>query len=131
MKVLRMTAAMAVMTALAGLAPGSAEAQEPVPPVQEERIEVTDELLERFVAVYPAVVDVARTAQSELGTAETAEEAQAIQADAQARVAEVLSEGEITPVEYEAVVVRLNDDPDLMAKFERMLEEEEQEMGGV
>lgn len=126
------TAAAVMVAAGMGIAvPGAAVAQEPaVPPQAEEQVEVTQELLERFVAVYPAVVNVAVAAQNEMATAETAEEAQSIQADAQTRVAELLMEGEITPVEYEAVVMELNDDPALMAEFERLLEEERDEEGG-
>lgn len=126
----RILSTLALVVAAMVAAPMAAEAQEPAPPVQEAQIEVTEELLERFVAVYPAVVNVAQTAQNQLATAETAEEAQTIQADAQTRVAELLDEGEVTPEEYEAVVVQLNDDPALMAEFEQMLEAERNDGGG-
>lgn len=131
MRVSQTAAAVMVAAGMGMAVPGAAVAQEPAVPLQaEEQVEVTQELLERFVAVYPAVVNVAVAAQNEMATAETAEEAQSIQADAQTRVAELLMEGEITPVEYEAVVMELNDDPALMAEFERMLEEEQDEEGG-
>lgn len=123
MKLTRMMAVVAFAMAASLGVPAAADAQDPAPPVQERQIEVTDELLGRFVAVYPAVVNVAQAAQNQLATAENAEAAQKIQADAQMRVGEILEEGEITPLEYEAVVTRLNDDPELMAKFEEMLEE--------
>lgn len=128
-KWMRMLMMLVVVGAAGAVLPGSVDGQEPIPPVEQEGIEVTDELLERFVAVYPAVVSVAQAAQNQMARAETAESAQQIQADAQMRVAELLNEGEITPVEYEAVVVELNEDPELMAKFEEMLEEQEEGSG--
>lgn len=130
MKTTRILTMLAFAAVASVAVPIAADAQDPVPPVQEEPIEVTDELLERFVGVYPAVVSVAQAAQAELAAVETAEEAQAIQADAQERVVDILEEGEVTPAEYEAVVARLNDDPVLMAQFEEMLEQEREGGGG-
>ncbi|HUP21283.1 MAG TPA: DUF4168 domain-containing protein [Gemmatimonadota bacterium] len=129
MKFVRTMMAVAV-AGMAGLAvPDAATAQQPVVPEEQETIEVTDELLERFVAVYPVVVGVAQAAQTELATAETPEDAQAIQAEAQERVAELLDEGDLTAPEYEAVVSTLNSDPEMLAKFEEMLEEQEDGSG--
>lgn len=128
MKFARVLTAIAAAGMLAVAMPTDSAAQEPVPQEQEV-IEVTDELLDRFVAVYPAVVEVAQAAQVELATAETAEEAQAIQADAQTRVTTVLEEGEMSVLEYEAVVTRLNEDPELMAEIQERLEEEQPEDG--
>lgn len=128
MKLTRVLTAIAAAGMLAFVAPMDAAAQQPIPQEQ-EAIEVTDELLDRFVAVYPAVVEVAQAAQVELASAETAEEAQAIQADAQTRVTGVLEEGDMTVEEYEAVVTRLNDDPELMAEIQQRLEEEQQDDG--
>lgn len=120
----------ALAAAVGAGAPMAADAQQQVPPVEEEQVEVTDELLERFVKVYPAVVNVAEAAQNQLAVAETAEEAQEIQAEAQMRVSETLEEGGVTPLEYESVVAQLNDDPALMAKFEQLLAEEGGADGG-
>lgn len=128
MKLTRVVTAMAAAGMLALGAPMDATAQAPVPQEQ-EAIEITDELLDRFVAVYPAVVEVAQAAQVELASAETAEEAQAIQADAQTRVTGALEEGDMSVEEYEAVVTRLNDDPELMAEIQERLEEQEQNGG--
>jgi len=124
MKVSRLFAGLVAVAGLA-VSGSAASAQEQVMPPEQEVIEVTDELLERFVAVYPSVVQVATSAQEQLATVENADEAQAIQANAQEQVAVLLEEGELTPAEYEAVVARLNDDPELMAEFEAMLEEQE------
>lgn len=129
MKFARVLTAIAAAGMLAFAAPSDVTAQQPVPQEQ-EAIEVTDELLDRFVAVYPAVVEVAQAAQVELASAETPEEAQAIQADAQTQVTAVLEEGEMSVLEYEAVVTRLNDDPELMAEIQERLEEEQPE-GGI
>lgn len=109
--------------------PGSVTAQEQVVPPQ-ETVEVTDELLEQFVGVYPAIVEVAQEAQGELAAAETQEQAQAIQQEAQTQVSELLDEADMTVIEYEAVVTRLNDDPALRAEVEQMLLEAEIESGG-
>lgn len=114
------------MTVVVGLSavPGLAAAQEELPaPPQEEAIEVTEDLLERFVAVYPSVVEVAQTAQAQLGTADTDEEAQEIQQAAQEQVAELLEQGGLTVPEYEAVVARLNEDAELRAEVEQRLAE--------
>lgn len=119
------------IVAMGGLAlatPDAAVAQEAVPQ-QQETVEVTEDLLDRFVAVYPSVVQVAQAVQGELANAETAEEAQAIQADAQAQITTILDDGDLTVAEYEAVVMRLNDDPELMAEVEARLMEQAEEDG--
>lgn len=123
-------AAMAVAGGLVFGAPEAGVAQEPAVP-QERAVEVTDELVDRFVAVYPAVVEVAQVAQMELATAETPEAAQAIQAEAQTQIATVLEEGDVTVVEYEAVVTRLNDDPELLAEVQERLVPESDGNGGT
>jgi len=107
-------------------APDGAMAQEQAVPQPQQAVEVTDELVDRFVAVYPAVVEVAQVAQSELATAETPEEAQAIQAEAQTRIIAVLEEGGVTVAEYEAVVMRLNADPELLAEVQERLAPEDE-----
>lgn len=123
----QMIATMVVALGAGLMMPGESAAQDPGVPAPEQSIEVTEELLERFVAVYPSVLQVAQDAQTRMATAETPEQAQTIQAEAQAAVAELLEEGELAPVEYEAVVRELNEDPELMMEFERMLEEQEGE----
>lgn len=129
MKFVRLMMAVAVVGTAALALPDAAMAQQPVIPEEQEMIEVTDELLERFVAVYPVVVGVAQAAQNELATAETPADAQAIQAEAQQRVAELLEKGDLTAPEYEAVVTTLNNDPEMLEKFEAMLEEQEDGSG--
>lgn len=104
--------------------PAGVAAQEQVP-AQQPAVEVTDELLERFVAVYPEVVNVAQVAQTQLAAVETPEEAQEIQAEAQAQITAVIQEGDLSPEEYEAVVMELNNDPERRAQFEAMLAEEQ------
>lgn len=130
MSKVRFMAAMAVAGGLVFGAPEAGVAQEPAVP-QERAVEVTDELVDRFVAVYPAVVEVAQVAQMELATAETPEAAQAIQAEAQTQIATVLEEGDVTVVEYEAVVTRLNDDPELLAEVQERLVPESDGNGGT
>lgn len=128
---MRFAGILTVIAAAGGLvlaAPGAVEAQQAAPQEQEV-VEVTDDLLERFVAVYPEVVEVAQTAQAELAAAETPEAAQAIQAEAQTAIAAVLENGEVTVTEYEAVVTRLNEDPALMDQVQTMLLEQEVEDG--
>lgn len=86
-------------------------------------IEITEELLERFVKVYPSVMGVAQEAQMAMSTVETAEEAQAIQTEAQQQITMVLAEAEVTVQQYEAVVMHLNEDEEMRGKFEQMLQE--------
>lgn len=131
---MRFAGIMATIAAAGGLilaAPGAVEAQDPVPqdpiPQEQATVEVTEDLLERFVAVYPAVVEVAQTAQAELATVEDAEAAQAIQAEAQRSITAVLDDGGVSVGEYEAVVMRLNADEELRAEVEEMLLEQQAE----
>lgn len=119
-----------LMVAGLGMASATGATAQDAPEHQHEPIEVTAELLERFTAVYPTVMGVAQSAQAELATVETAEQAQAIQAEAQQRITEVLTEAEITVAEYEAVVTRLNEDEELRGEFERMLEAQMMERDG-
>lgn len=108
--------------------------QEPVPEepavLEAEAVEITTELLERFVEVYPTVMEIAEATQVDLATAESTEEAQAIQAAAQERIASILAEADVTVEEYEAVVARLNEDEELRHEFEQMLEERQAEEPG-
>lgn len=116
---------LAAITLVAGLgfaATPAVHAQE-VPPAEQATVEVTPELLDRFVEVYPDVMAIAQTAQVELSTAETAEDAQAIQLEAQQEIAATLEEADFTVEEYEAIVAALNEDEELRADFERRLEE--------
>ncbi|HSH45895.1 MAG TPA: DUF4168 domain-containing protein [Longimicrobiales bacterium] len=127
MRIRNVLGAAALMGAMAAALPAGVNAQQPVPqaPQQEPAMEITDELLERFVAVYPEVVNVAQAAQTQLAVVETPEEAQAIQADAQEQIATLLEEGEVSTAEYEAVVTQLNGDPELRTRFEELLAEQQ------
>ncbi len=140
----RLTGALMLVAGLGFVSAADVAAQEPVPqePVpqevpqeptvhEHEQIEVNSELLERFVEVYPAVMEIAQAAQVEMTTVETPEEAQAIQASAQERIAALLTEAEVTVEEYEAVVTRLNEDEELRLEFEQMLEEHQAEQPGA
>lgn len=120
----RILPAFMIMAMLAFAGATQAEAQQPEMPPQEQ-VEVTDELLERFVDVYPDMFEINQAAEQELATAESPEEAQAIQARAQDEMIATLEDGDITVPEYEAVVQALNTDEELRAKFEEMMEEED------
>lgn len=117
--------ALALAAGLGLAVPTTAAAQDPVqePPQPQQQVEVTDDLLDRFVAVYPEVVNVAQVAQTQLAVVETAEEAQEIQQEAQQEIQALLQEEEVTVAEYEAVVMRLNEDPEFRADFEERLAE--------
>lgn len=117
----RFMAAFTVMAALGFGAAAETEAQQ-VPVPQEEQIEVTTELLERFVGVYPAVMGIAQSAQAQLATAESPEDAHAIQAEAQQQITATLDEADFTVAEYEAVVAVLNQDEELRNEFQALLE---------
>jgi hypothetical protein len=85
-------------------------------------VEITAELLERFVAVYPTVMEIAQAAQAEMRATESADAARSIQDGAQRRILAVLQEGDLTAMEYDAVVQRLNEDEELRAEFQQLLE---------
>lgn len=128
MRYARFLTAAVVAGGLFFVAPSEGMAQEV--PVPQEQVEVTDELVDRFVAVYPAVVEVAQVTQAELATAETPEQAQAIQLEAQEEMTVILEEGDLTVPQYEAVVTRLNDDPALLAEVQERLQDAEGGSGG-
>jgi hypothetical protein len=120
-----MLAGLVVLGVMVGV-PGALAAQEPQVG-EPQAVELTDELLERFVGVYPAVVNLVQDAQTQIATAADEEAAQAVQVDVQRRIQEVLFEGEVSVEEYEAVVHALNEDDELRARVEEMLIEEEAE----
>jgi hypothetical protein len=130
---MRVATILGVMVALSGVAmatPATVVAQEVVPEEQAP-VEVTEELLDRFVEVYPSIMEIAQSVQAELSQAETAEEAQGIQAEAQTTIAAVLDEGDMTVREYEAVVEKLREDPELMAEVEARLVEQAEDNGAL
>jgi hypothetical protein len=116
----RVLTAFMMVGVLGFAAAGQVEAQE-VQPEAHQQIEVTTEVLERFVEVYPEVMGIAQAAQTELATAESPEAAQRIQEQAQQQIAATLEEAEFSMAEYEAVVAVLNEDEELRAEFEAML----------
>lgn len=107
------------------------QAPAPPPAVQEQvqQVEVTEELLERFVDVYPHVLEASQQAQAELAATTDSEQAQAIQARAEETIMAVLDEEEMSPVEYRAVLMALRDDEELRESFTRMLEEAQVDPG--
>jgi hypothetical protein len=125
----RLVTAFALAAAVGLGAATGVEAQEVPAPVQ-PAVEVTPELLERFVEVYPDIMVIAQSAQIELATAETEESAQAIEAKAREQIAATLEEAEFTMVEYEAIVARLSEDEALRAEFGRLLEAELERRSG-
>jgi hypothetical protein len=121
MRITRMLTATTMALALGlGLAT-VATAQEASAP-EMTSVEITAELLERFVAVYPTVIEIAQAAQAEMRATESADAARSIQDGAQRRILAVLQEGDLTAMEYDAVVQRLNEDEELRAEFQRLLE---------
>jgi hypothetical protein len=120
----RFLPAMMMAAALLLAGAGQMDAQQPPTPQQQQQVEVTDELLERFVDVYPDMYNINQAAEQELANVTDPAEAQAIQARAQSQMIATLEEGEISVPEYEAVVQALNTDEELRAKFEEMMEED-------
>ena len=105
-----------------GLAvPAAAVAQETPPP--QEPVEVTDELMERFVTIYPTVVEISREAQAELSETEDQSEARQIQAEANERIMGTLEEADLTSGQYQAVIQAVNEDPERMAQFRTLMQE--------
>ncbi len=112
------------LTAVFGLAvamPDSAVAQEAPP--QQEPVEVTDELLERVVTIYPTVVEISREAQTELSETEDQGEARQIRAEANERIMGALEEADLTARQYDAVVRAVEADPERTAQFRALMEE--------
>jgi hypothetical protein len=109
------------------------QAQDPQAPAQapaaQEQVEVTEELLERFVDVYPQVLEASQKAQAELATTTDPEQAQAIQARAEETIMTVLEEEEMSTAEYQAVVYALRDDDELRERFMVMLQEAQDDPG--
>jgi hypothetical protein len=125
----RLVTAFALAAAVGLGAVTGVEAQE-VPAPAQPATEVTPELLERFVEVYPDIMVIAQSAQIEAATAETEESLQAIEAEAREQIAATLEEAEFTVDEYEAIVARLNEDEALRAEFERLLAAELERRSG-
>ena len=111
----------------------SVRAQDPPAPTQApiafEQVEVTDELLERFVDIYPQVLEASQQAQAELATTTDPEQAAAIQARAEETIMTVLDEEMMSPEEYEAVLMALRDDAEKRETFTRMLQEAQADPG--
>lgn len=97
------------------------------PPAAQQQVEVTEELLERFVDVYPQVLEASQQAQAELATTTAPEEAQAIQARAEETITGVLEEEEMSPTEYRAIVNALSEDEELRQSFMQMLQQAQQD----
>ena len=112
---------------------GNILAQDPQVPAQapaaQQQVEVTEELLERFVGVYPQVLEASQQAQAELATTTDPEQAQQIQAEAEETIMEALEEEEISTAEYRAVIVALRDDEEMRERFMVMLQEAQDEPG--
>lgn len=108
---------MVVVAALAFTTPAAAQEV----PAQQEPVEVTDSLLEEFATIYPTVAEVSREAQAELSEAADQAEAQRIQAEANEEIMDTLDEAGMTFEEYDGVIRAVNDDPELMEKFEALM----------
>lgn len=108
---------------------GTAHAQDPQAPprapIAQQQVEVTDSLLERFVNVYPQVLEASQQAQAQLATTTDPEQAQAVRAQAEQTIMQTLAEEGMSAGEYQALVYALRDDEALRERFMAMLQEEQ------
>lgn len=109
------TATLSALTvALSVLIPSNVEAQQPLDRAPSPAIEVTADMITEFIAVFPAVAEVGDRVREEARNAKSTDEARAILDQAQDRIAAVLDEAGLSMREYDAVVDRLNADPELL-----------------
>ncbi|MFW5952301.1 MAG: DUF4168 domain-containing protein [Gemmatimonadota bacterium] len=121
MRVVTVVAALSMAVGLGLVSATDVAAQEM--PQEQEAPDVSDEELERFVEVYPEVVEISRAAQTELGQTSDPEDAQAIQEEANAEIEEELEDVGMDFEEYDGIVRALNTDPELLQRFEELMEE--------
>lgn len=123
-----MTAFLAVaILALAG--PTAISAQEPVPVEPIENLE--DEELQTFAEAYIEIMRVSQQAEAQLATVQDAEEAQAIQMQAQQQMQTVLNEHELQIDRYRRIGATINEDEEMAARFEEIVEELLEDGGGL
>ncbi len=111
------TAVMVVMTWLFVVAPLPLEAQ------TQELPQVTTERMTVFVEAHIAISEQRDDFHAELGRTHELQERERIRARFQERIQEILSENEMTQLEYDEITLVISIDEEQRLVFERMLEE--------
>lgn len=110
------------LMALVLTAAPEAQAQQ-APPEAVPQTEVTDDRLRAFTEAYIDVQVIGDEHQESLATAQDAEQAQALQQDAQAAMTQAVTAQGLEPEEYTAIVAQLNEDEELRNRFMELMAE--------
>lgn len=89
---------------------------------QQANIEITDELLQKFMVAMNDVQQVSQKYSEQFQNAENAEEAQSIQQKAQEEMIAAVNGAGLSPDEYNAVIQRVQQDPELQQRLQEMTE---------
>ncbi|MEX2581863.1 MAG: DUF4168 domain-containing protein [Gemmatimonadota bacterium] len=112
------TLAVVFSVALAGLSVApDASAQQAPAGASASTIEVTDAELDSFTEAYVTVQTIGQEHEAIVAGAATAEEAQALQQEAQVAMLAAVEESGIEPDRYTAIATALNDDEALRLRF--------------
>lgn len=109
----------ALLAAVLHAAPGAAQQPQP----QQDAPEVPEAELETFAEAYADIADIRQELQTELQAAETSEEANQIQQEADSRMQAVLEEHGISVQRYQEITQVLNSNPEQRQEFEQILAE--------
>ncbi|KFZ31004.1 hypothetical protein IDSA_08005 [Pseudidiomarina salinarum] len=107
--------------AMAAPAPQQA-AQNQQMAAQQQNIEITDSMLEKFLAAMNAVQKISSKYAEEFQNAQDAEQAQSIQQQAQEEMIGAVNDSGLSPQEYNAIVQRVQQDEELRTRLEAMTE---------
>ena len=99
-------------------------AQQPVPPQQQQTIDIDDEMLESFVHAYLDVQEINGRLEAELGqVGNDVEKARKLQQEYAEKMNEAVRENDLEVEEYRQIVNAINTDAELRGKFAVVLEE--------
>lgn len=118
---LAMTLAAFGMSAPALAAP---QAQTAAPQQAAQAQVISDSMLEKFVAAMGEVRAISNSYAEEFQSAEDAEQAQAIQQEAQQEMIAAVNDSGLTPEEYNTIVQRVQQDEALRARLESLTGDE-------
>ena len=90
-------------------------------PAQPQSPELSDETLEQFTDAMAEVRSIGQEYSDRIANAEGAEEAQALQRDAQEEMMSAVEEAGLSVQQYNAIAQRMNQDPELMERVQDML----------
>ncbi len=116
-KIFNVTAVIVAMTSLFVVAPLPLAAQ------TQELPQVTTERMTVFVEAHIAISEQRDDFHAELGRTHELQERERIRARFQERIQEILSENEMTQLEYDEITLVISIDEEQRLVFERMLEE--------